>query len=188
MTLEELEFIIEASKSSRISQKRFYLYFYDFAFSICMRYSSNKEDAQEICHDGFIKVFSKINECRDLRSFKGWLRMIFINTALDHIRKQKKNLDYQSLEEELGLQASVGPNTLQNFSVEEKLNLVNRLPHAYKIAFNLYVIEGFSSVEIAKMLNIAEGTVRSNLSKAKQLLQKMILESEKVKNISNESV
>ena len=181
MTLEELEVLLDSCKTgNRLSQKRLYQQFYGFGLSICNRYAHNRGEAEEMCHDGFVKIFSKIDDCAGVGSFKGWIRQIFIRSAIDHFRKYRQSqpvLDDINVAVEI---SSVGNSALDKLSIEEKLCLVQQLPAAYRLAFNLYAVEGFTTAEIAESLQIAEGTVRANLSKARLRLQDMIIKSDKL--------
>jgi RNA polymerase sigma factor (sigma-70 family) len=182
MSIDDLETILEGCKNgSRLSQKRLYQQFFGYGMSVSMRYASTREEAQEICQDGFVKAFSKINDCTSIGSFKGWFRRIMVNTAIDHYRKKRSSQPFlDDLDSIVGL-VTVESSGLDNISLEEKLSMVNELPPACKVAFNLYAVEGFSTSEIAESLQIAEGTVRANLAKARFRLQKMIEESDKIK-------
>ncbi len=181
MTLEELELLLDGCKNgNRLSQKRLYQQFYGFGMSICDRYAHSREEAEEMCHDGFVKVLSKMEDCAGVGSFKGWMRQIFVHSAIDHFRKYRQN---QPIMDDIALAAGISitdSTALDKISIDEKLRLVQQLPTAYRIAFNLYAIEGFSTAEIAESLQIAEGTVRSNLAKARMRLQTMIQASNKI--------
>jgi RNA polymerase sigma-70 factor (ECF subfamily) len=180
MTLEELEILLDSCKGgNRLSQKRLYQQFYGFGLSICNRYAHSREEAEEMCHDGFVKIFSKIGDCTGVGSFKGWIRQIFIRSAIDHFRKYRQS---QPILDDIDLAMEISGNessALDKISTEEKLCLVQQLPAAYRLAFNLYAVEGFTTTEIAESLQIAEGTVRSNLAKARIRLQVMIIKSDK---------
>lgn len=181
MSLEDLENILEGCKNnSRLSQKRLYKQFFGYAMSVSLRYAPNREEAQEICQDSFVKAFSKIGDCASVGAFKGWLRRIIVNTAIDYFRKSRAQPFMDELGAAFDLAAPADPSGLDNISMEEKLGMVARLPTAYRVAFNLYAVEGFSTTEIAQKLQIAEGTVRANLAKARFQLQKMVLESDKI--------
>lgn len=182
MSLEELEIILEGCKNqSRLSQKRLHQHFYNYGMSICMRFSNSQEEAQEICQDGFVKAFLKMEQCSNVGSLKPWLRRIFINAAIDHYRKYKQQYGQTApIEEAEHIAIYADHSGLEGISIDEKLLMVRRLPTSYRMAFNLYVLEGFTTVEIAQQLHITEGTVRSNLQKARAHLQKMIAASEKI--------
>jgi RNA polymerase sigma factor (sigma-70 family) len=182
MTLEELENTLEGCRTgSRWSQKRLYTQFFSYALSISLGYTMNQEDAKDICQDSFVKAFTKIGDCESAGSFKGWLRRIVVNTAIDHFRKQRAQPVFDDLETASYIADPAELSGIATISMDEKNAMVNLLPPAYRLAFNLYAIEGFTTLEIAQSLQIAEGTVRSNLAKARFRLKKMIEESEKIK-------
>lgn len=162
------------------SQKRFYAHFYGYAFNICNRYVSREQEAIEVINDGFLKIFTEIRQFQPRyesieNSLKGWIRRIFINTAIDHVRKEKHRplLINDNVEAFGDLQ--VPASGLERLSHKELLELITRLTPAYRMVFNLYVIDGYTHEEIARMLNISIGTSKSNLAKARINLQKMIL-------------
>lgn len=137
--------------------------------SICLRYSHTKEEAVEILNDGFMKVFTRIGKYDPDRSFKGWVRRIMINTAVDVYRQNHKHYfaeDVSVLEHEV-----VAENVLDQIHYEALIQLIQELSPAYRTVFNLYVIDGFTHEEIAGQLHISVGTSKSNLSKARANLQ-----------------
>lgn len=154
------------------SQKGLYKHFYGYAMSISLRYSKNAEEAVEVLNDSFLKVFTKIKKYDPDRSFKGWLRKIIINTALDNYRHNLKY--YHSLDIENGESSPATETILSGLGYQEILALVQNLSPAYRTVFNLYVIDGFTHEEIANMLEISVGTSKSNLSKARENLRNML--------------
>jgi RNA polymerase sigma-70 factor (ECF subfamily) len=143
---------------------------YSFAMSICIRYADSKEEAQEIMNDGFMKVFQYIKKFDVKRSFRPWLKRVLINCALNHFYKNQKYQHQVELEE--GLNESVEESTLDAITYNEMLELVRKLPPAYRTVFNLHAIEGYKHEEIARLLKISEGTSKSNYARAKEKLQK----------------
>jgi RNA polymerase sigma-70 factor (ECF subfamily) len=142
-----------------------------------MRYSNSKAEAQEIVNDGFLKVFGRIQDHQDGSSFKAWLRRIMINTSIDHFRRNEKHhhgMDIAYAQVETGDADSLGQLT-----EKEILRMVQLLPPAYRIVFNLYAIEGYKHLEIARMLSITEGTSKSNLAKARMKLRKMLYQTDR---------
>ncbi|MFC2080117.1 RNA polymerase sigma factor, partial [Bacteroidota bacterium] len=128
--------------------------------------------------DGFVKVFSKMDQVKDVKAFPGWIRRIMINTALERYRSQ---VLLQRLDEEPKLlNEQITDDTLDQLNAESLVQMIQELSPKYKLVFNLYAIEGYSHKEIAEKLNISEGTSKSNLSRARAILQ------EKVKNIYGE--
>jgi RNA polymerase sigma factor (sigma-70 family) len=142
--------------------------------TVCLFYSDNPEDAVEIMNDGFLKVFRSLDQQRDPATLKPWLRKIMVNTAIDYYRKYARQKDNQSI---TVLKKTVGESDesiYAGISAEEILKLVQQLPAALRLVFNLYVIEGYSHKEIARQLNIAESTSRYNLSVANARLRELL--------------
>jgi len=145
-------------------------------FSICLRYASDYHSAEDIMQEGFVKAFKNLSKFRFEGSFEGWLRRIVVNTAIEHYRKNVPMypiLDVGNTERE-----RVNDLTLENLEAEDIMGMVNRLSPGYKTVFNLYVIEGYPHKEIAKKLEISEGTSKSQLARARYLLQEMVKELE----------
>lgn len=144
---------------------------------VAMRYSNNKEDAEDMLHDCFLIIYDQINKYRGEGSFEGWLRRIVVNNCLKRYSKKGIQLTFQ----EDGLEESVANETEdeipenRNFSKDQLLEALGELPAGYKAVFNLYVLDGFSHKEIGEALNISEVTSRSQFSRAKKLLQKILL-------------
>jgi RNA polymerase sigma factor (sigma-70 family) len=151
-------------------QEMLYRQFYGYGMGISLRYAHNRDEAAEIMNDGFLKVFNNINKYDDKQPFKPWFRRILINAAIDHYRKNARHyhhLDEQAVDSEI-----VDIELINKLDIQDLMKLLNDLPENYRITFNLYEIEGYSHQEIAKMLDIAEGTSRSNLTRARNLLRK----------------
>ena len=160
-------------RKDRKSQQKLYELYYGKMMGVCLRYVGNQEEAKDLLHDGFLKVFDNIRKFNHTGSFEGWIRRIMINTAIDHFRKNKhvhlkgeenfKNITYEE------------PNldVLSQLRLEDILKVVQKLSPAYKTVFNLYVIEGYSHKEVAEELSISIGTSKSNLAKAKNNLRKI---------------
>ncbi len=173
-TNQELTTILEGCKQGkRHFQKMLYEHFYGYAMSICLRYGQGYDHAVEIVNDGFLKVFTKLDMYNSQKSFKAWLRRIMINSAVDHYRKEiKHESGHQSIE---GLnKASARENVLDKMAFDEVVHQIQLLPPSYRAVFNLFVFEGFKHEEIGKMLNISEGTSKSNLSRARAHLQRAL--------------
>lgn len=150
-----------------------YRRFFAFAISVCIRYAPNRDDALEILNDGFMKVFENILKYDQERPFKSWFRKILVNTALDSFRTGKKFMASTGIEE---VEVAGEPELSRWMEVEEILSLMSGLPELYRVIFNLYEVEGYSHNEIAGMLDIAPGTSRSHLSRARVLLRKTYLD------------
>ncbi|WP_259015942.1 RNA polymerase sigma factor [Emticicia fluvialis] len=173
------ELLIASLKGDRQSQEKLYRQFYGFAMSVCLRYNHNREEALEIVNDSFLKVFTK-GEQYDASGrhssfpFKAWFRRIIVNTALDYYRSQQKHYFHENLDEAYNV-SSTESNAISQLNHEALMELVQKLPSGYKVVFNLYVIDGYSHEEIAQKLQISVGTSKSNLSRARETLRKMIM-------------
>lgn len=177
---EDLNKIISRCKKGdrRAQNKIFQLYFGKMS-SVCQRYVPDIDESQDIVQNGFIKVFDNIKKYKGNGSFEGWVRRIMTNTAIDHFRKKKNifisvddtNYDWlanQENEEEKW-------NVTLTLETERVINEIKKLSPAYRLVFNMYVIEDYSHQEISDILGISIGTSKSNLSKAKKnLLKKLV--------------
>lgn len=167
------ELIKGCIRENRHCQRALYERFAGKMMTVCVRYTRHRLEAEDILQEGFIKVFNNISKFRGKGSFEGWIRRIMINTALSNYNKSsfKKELigleDYQSGVEQ--------PKAIQKLTADEIMAVINTLPDGYKIVFNLYVIEEYSHKEIAEMLDITPSTSRSQLVKARRMLQKKII-------------
>jgi RNA polymerase sigma factor (sigma-70 family) len=152
---------------------------------ICLRYSRSREEATEILNDGFVKIFSKLDKYSPGLSFKGWLRKVMINSAIDYFRRNEKH--YHSLDISHIQHESSSENVFDTLGEQEIIAAIQLLPPSYRMVFNLYVIEGFKHEEIANKLNISVGTTKSNLAIARNKLKKMLLseQAEKLKHEKN---
>jgi RNA polymerase sigma-70 factor (ECF subfamily) len=149
--------------------------------SVCIRYIPDRDSAQEVLQEGFIKVFDKIGAFDHKGSLEGWVRRIVVNTAIDHIRKSKKDPFRTDQDDDFKLGASdpmVEMEELQLLELKAELAMeaIHQLSPAYRTVFSLYVLEDYSHKEIAEKLGISEGTSKSNLAKAKMNLQRILIE------------
>lgn len=160
-------------KNDRESQRLLYQHYYAYAMSICIRYCRSLDEAKEIVNDGFMKVFQKLDQHETESSFKGWLRKIMVNSAIDHYRKESRHYNHIEATADRVFEPAVG-TVLDDISYAELIGMIQRLSPAYRAVFNLYVIDGFKHDEISKILNISEGTSKSNLMKARENLKEMI--------------
>jgi len=178
-----LDIIQGCIQAKRESQKEFYKIFYGFSMAIAMRYCPAQEDAMEVANDGFLKIFRQLHtfEPRHANyeaSLKGWMKSILIHTAVDHFRKNNKHPFFSDIPEEHYDDRDVAESSIDRMSYKEIMEIVQRLSPVYRTVFNLYVIDGYKHEEIAKQLNISVGTSKSNLSKAKINIQKMLKEAD----------
>lgn len=176
----KLTFILDSCRQgNRASQMRLYEHFYSYGLGICLRYSKNREEALEILNDGFLKVFNKLDQYDSAYPFTAWLRRIFINAAIDYHRKYHKNklvVEALSFEEA----QPVYNDAIANLSFEELVQVIQKLPPAYRLVFNLFVIEDMKHHEIAEQLNISVGASKSNLAKARKKLISLLPKSYKM--------
>lgn len=173
--LSEQELISGCKKGKPRYQEALYKHFYAFAMSVCLRYTQQREDALEILNDSFMKVFKNIGQFDTNRPFKTWFRRILINTALDHYRSNRKYKLYIETSDETQ-ETPVDPDFFVQLDAEEILSLFREIPDIQRIIFNLYEVEGYSHDEIAGLLDIAPGTSRSHLSRAKKKLESLYLQ------------
>ncbi len=146
--------------------------------SVCLRYIGNRSEAEDVLQDGFILVFRHIEKFKFNGSFEGWIRRIMVNTALKFL--QSKKVNFVEIDAVQATFIHGEPSVLSELNTEELMKMIDALPDGYKIVFNLYVIEGYSHNEIAKLIHISPGTSRSQLIKARRLLQKQITERQKL--------
>jgi len=169
---ELLQLLAGCLEQDRKDQKTLYKIFYGFAMGICLRYTGNKYQAAEVMNQGFLKVFTNLDKYDSKVPFKGWLGRIMINTSINYYRSNLKMAYMEDLDKAEGVSHFEMPDSKLRY--DDLLAMVQRLPPAYRAVFNLYVIEGYSHLEIGKVLAISEGTSKSNLFKAKEKLKKMI--------------
>ena len=156
-------------------------------YAVCLQYSGNNEEARDILQEGFIKIFENLVHFKYEGSFEGWMRRITVNTALEKFRS-KHNL-YRVDDIELLPEFDAEPDNQDYAGLEaaDLLEIIRELPTKYRMVFNLYAIEGYSHNEIGKMINISEGTSKSNLSRARVILQRRVGSFTGIKKIvSNE--
>lgn len=161
-------------KGREADQKALYERFYGYAFSVCMAYASNREDAREMLNDGFLKVFRNIKELKNQEVLLPWLRRIMVNTAIDYYRKSQKRVKEvpaESVAYQLEEPYLNDESIFAQFSAEHILAILQGMPAPYRMVFSLYVLEGYAHREIAGQLHITEGTSRSHLTEANRLLR-----------------
>ena len=148
---------------------------------VCQRYARNKEDAEDILQDGFMKIFKKMDQFKGDGSFEGWMRKIIVNTALKKytVSRYSKEFSVEEVKDPGGADLN-DVHSFNHLTEKDLLALINTLPDGYRIIFNMYVIEGYRHEEIAVILGIQPGTSRSQLVKARMLLQKEIIKMQKI--------
>ena len=169
-------------KANRGSQKLFYQLYYGYATGICMRYCSNLDDAAEITNDGFLKIFRSLDSFNpkysDIEaSLKGWIKRIIVNTAIDHFRKNRQHLMVAEIFDDHFNITDETETSIDRMTYKEILAVIQKLSPVYRIVFNLFVIDGYKHEEIAQQLKISVGASKSNLSKARMNIKKMLQET-----------
>jgi RNA polymerase sigma factor (sigma-70 family) len=173
--------VLGCCKANRASQREFYTLYFGFAMNICARYCNGTFEAEEITNDGFYKIFNQLKSFVPKSdnyeaSLMAWMKTIFINTSIDFFRKNNKHNNNETINDSNYAIANTDEYALDKMSYKEILAILQLLSPAYRAVFNLYVIDGFKHEEIATQLNISVGTSKSNLAKAKQNIQKLMLE------------
>ncbi len=162
-----ISLIKKAINNNREAQQQLFEQYSPKMLSVCRRYVKDLHHAEDLMLSGFLKVFINLHKFKYEGSFEGWIRKIMVNTCISYLRK--KNLVDVSDEDFVFNDAAT--NNLENTSVEDIQKLIDKLPNGYKIVFNLFAIEGYKHSEIAKKLGISESTSKSQLFKARKLLQ-----------------
>lgn len=169
----DIELINGCINNNRKAQEHLYKKFYGPMASICMRYTRNQEDAIEVLHNGFLKVFKNIHTYDMSRaSLYTWIRTIIINCSIDFVRQRSKfhtHIELEKVDE-----PAIDADAIQRMSSHEVLLLVQKLSPATQTVFNLYVVEGYNHREIGNLLGISEGTSKWHLSEARKQLQKLL--------------
>ncbi len=164
------------AKHDRKAQKQLYERYSGFLLGICLRYSSDKAEAEDILQDSFLKIFFKINEFSGTGSFTGWLRKVTVNTAITHYHKNLKYRYNVDIEDFVSSETGISSFEEDYFTSDELFNVLNNLSAGYRMVFNLYAIEGYKHKEIAKMLKIDTNTSKSQYSRAKAVIREKLEE------------
>ncbi|MDF9301932.1 RNA polymerase sigma factor [Tritonibacter mobilis] len=164
------QLIEKCKKRDEKAQEQLYRLFSSKLFSVCLKYSDNYANAEDTLQDAFITIFKKIEQFKNKGSFEGWLKRIVVNTALQKYRNQKV---FEIINEEQ-LEDPYVDIDEESVSLDYLLTIIQQLPHRYRLVFNLYVLDGYSHKEIAELLNISQGTSKSNLARARYILKEKI--------------
>ena len=168
--------LIEGCRSGdRLSQKALYDALSRKMFAVCLRYMGDRDAAEDVLQDGFVTLYSKLDSFSGAGSFEGWARKIFVNTALMSLRRKDVLRNTEEVDAAFGV-SSESPTPVQQIGYRELMKLVSELPPGFRTVFNMYVIEGYSHKEIAEALGVTEVTSRSQLQRARTLLQDKIKE------------
>ncbi|RVU26014.1 RNA polymerase sigma factor [Sandaracinomonas limnophila] len=172
---QESDLLNACKKGDSKAQNELFKKYAGKMLSVCKRYVGEMMEAEEVLMEGFMIVFAKISDFKEAGSLEGWIRRIMVNESLMHIRKRK--MIWVELEDKI--EVSDPEAVLFELEAEEIFRMISNLPDGFRTVFNLYAIEGYSHQEIAEMLGISVGTSKSQLSRARVLLQKNILNYEK---------
>ena len=173
--MEDLKNIVKDCASGKVrAQEKLYRMFAPKMFGVCLRYAKDSTEAEDNLQDGFVKVFTNIKKFRHEGSFEGWIRRIMVNVCLEKYRKQRLLHPV----EDVGIYDSPGTSDdiIEKISTGELLELIQKLPPRYRLVFNMFVLEGMSHQEISKELGITEGTSKSNLARARDILKRRVKE------------
>lgn len=171
--MTEQELIKACKKGERQAQELLYRRYSPKLFGVCLRYASNREEAEDFLQEGFIKIYRNLYKYKPTGSFSAWLYRLMVNVALEKIRQNQKRKNQMSLDD-LVNDPETSDDIFSSFGARNIISMVQKLPEGYRIIFNLYVVEGYSHKEIASLLEITESTSKSQLSRAKATLRKML--------------
>lgn len=171
---DEEQLIAGCKNGKSWAQKRIYELHAPVMMSVCVRYVNDRETARDLLQDGFIKVFTKIDSYSGTGSFAGWIRRIFVTTALEYLRQNDALKQSESIEDYGNYIENNDVTILEKISADDLMTCIAALSDGYRTIFNLYAIEGYSHTEIAEMLHIAEATSRSQFMRARKILQKNV--------------
>lgn len=179
--MTDSELIKGCIRNEPASQRALFNRYASPLLGVCIRYARTREDAEDILQDAFIKIFRKMDQYKSEGSFEGWMRRIAVNTALKKytVTRYSKEFSVEQVNDPADADLNDVP-AYQHLSEKDLMALINNLPDGYRLIFNLFVIEGYRHEEIAEMLNIQPGTSRSQLVKARNLLQREIAELQKI--------
>lgn len=171
--MNEQQLIKGCRKGERKAQKELYDAYSRKMMGVCLRYVNDRETARDLLQDGFVKVFTCIDSYTGTGSFEGWMRKIFVNCALEYLRKADVLREAADLDNTPEL-VQPDSSAVSDMSAAELMQMIRELPAGFRTVFNLFAIEGYSHKEISEILNITESTSRSQFTRAKQLLQRKI--------------
>jgi RNA polymerase sigma-70 factor (ECF subfamily) len=185
----EQEIIAGCRQKDRAVQEHLYKTYYSMFLKVCARYAKDMQDAEQLLNDGFLKVFTQVDNFKNTGSFEGWMRRIVVNTCLDYLRSS-------ALKEEMVMHVRAIPAEESNLAVtneglesvefKDMVKMIQSLPAMTRTVFNLFVFDGFNHKEIGGQLDISEGTSHWHVHQARSLLQKKIMKSEQ-NNITYEA-
>ena len=161
-------------KGNRRDQELLYRRHAPKLYAVCLQYSGNDEEARDILQEGFIKIFENLNHYKYEGSFEGWMRRIIVNTALEKYRSRHNLYRVDDIDQIPELDSEPDSEDYSGLDAEDLMEIIRELPPKYRLVFNLFAIEGYSHKEIGQMVNISEGTSKSNLARARIILQRRV--------------
>jgi len=147
-----------------------------YMYGVCLRYTKNTEDAEDVMQEGFLKIYRALDKFKGESNIKTWMQSIMVNTAINHYRQKKRTSFKDISDADFETIKVFDDNIIEQLSTDELLEVINKLPDGYRMVFNLHSIEGYKHKEIAEMLGINEGTSKSQLAKARVAIQSLISE------------
>lgn len=175
MEIVDIKLVEDLRKNSAKARSRLYQLYAKKLLGICMRYTKNRYEAEDVLHDAFLKIYTKIDQFSGEGSFEGWLKRITTNTAIQYLRdrsKELKTMDIEEYEGDVSEDLEIG---LPDLNPSQLMELIQKLPNGYRLVFNMYVFEQMSHNDISEQLNISVGTSKSQLSRAKLFLRNEIM-------------
>jgi RNA polymerase sigma-70 factor (ECF subfamily) len=179
--MSDRQIIEGCARRERKAQQVLYDKYSRFLFGVCLRYAGNKEEAEDILQESFLKIFFNIKDFSGTGSFIGWLRKVVVNTAITHYHKNLKHRYHLDIEDYVSLEVGAASFEEDYFTSEELFKVLNNLPSGYRMVFNLYAIEGYKHKEIADILGIDTNTSKSQYSRAKAVIRDKLAELGKIK-------
>jgi RNA polymerase sigma factor (sigma-70 family) len=166
---------------NRRDQELLYRRFVGKLYAVSLQYSGNDEEARDILQEGFIKIFGNLGQYKNEGSFEGWMRRVIVNTALEKFRNKHNLYRVDDIDSIIELESEPDNDDYADLQACDLLKLIRQLPPKYRMVFTLYAIEGYSHKEVSEMMHISEGTSKSNLSRARFILQKKIIFQNSIK-------
>jgi RNA polymerase sigma factor (sigma-70 family) len=170
----EPELFEQCKRKDGRAQQSLYMLYKARLMGLCRRYAADREEAQDMLQEAFIKIFTNIHQVSAAEKLEGWMKSVAVRTAIDHYHKRKRSIVFPEADNSLEVANADYESMLDNLTDEYLVSLVNALPEGCRLVFNLFVVEGYSHTEIATLLGVTEGTSRSQLHHAKFLLKQRL--------------
>lgn len=180
--MSDLEIIEGCARHERRAQKELYDRYSRLLLGVCMRYASDRAEAEDILQDSFLKIFFNIKDYSGTGSFIGWLRKVAVNTAITQYHKNLKYRYHVDIDDYVTVETGVSGINEDSFTADELYGVLNELPAGYRMVFNLYAVEGYKHKEIAEMLGIDTNTSKSQYSRAKAVIRDKLEKLDKLKS------